>query len=233
MEREKIREVSVFVDESGSFDHDERSSLCYSVCMVIHNQESNIAYEIERLEEALGHTEGGVNHCVHTSPLIRRENEYATLSLSARRRMFFAMLTFVRKVAISYRYFFVKKHFTDSNAVLHDILLREIVSFLVVRSDIFEPFDVIKVYYDNGQAQMKRVLAEAFALYSSKVQFPPDVVPARYRLFQAADLICALELAALKIDTGSGLSQSENAFFGGPHKFKRNVLKQIRQKAIL
>ena len=79
---------------------------------------------------------------------------------------------------------------------------------------------------------MKRVLLEAFAVYSSKVQFAPGVVPAKYRLFQAADLLCALELAAAKLDSGMRLSPSENAFFGGPHKFKRNVLKQARQKMI-
>ena len=232
MERQKTKEISVFVDESGSFDHDERSSSYYSVCMVLHDQAAGIAGEIERLNEALEHTAVGSNHCVHTSPLIRRENEYATLSLSERRRIFFAMLTFVRKVNIS-RYFCVKKHFTDNNDVLHDVLLREIVSFLIARADIFEPFDQIKVYYDNGQAQMKKMLQEAFAIYSSKTQFPPDVTPAKYRLFQGADLICALELAATKMTSGNGLSTSENAFWGGPHKFKRNVLKQIREKAII
>ena len=206
--------------------------MCYSVCMVMHNQATDISGEIAHLEEVLDHTEVGSRHCVHASPLIRRENEYARLSLAARRKIFFAMLTFVRKADISYRYFCIKKHFTDSNIVLHDALLREVVSFLVSRADIFDPFDAIKVYYDNGQAQMKRVLREAFTLYSSKVQFAPGVVPAKYRLFQAADLICALELAAAKLDSGMLLSPSENTFFGGPHKFKRNVLKQARQKMI-
>ena len=55
MERQKTKEISVFVDESGSFDHDERSSSYYSVCMVLHDQALGIADEIERPNEALRH----------------------------------------------------------------------------------------------------------------------------------------------------------------------------------
>ena len=37
----KTKEISVFVDESGSYDPDETSSLYYMVCLVFHDQDSD------------------------------------------------------------------------------------------------------------------------------------------------------------------------------------------------
>ena len=76
------------------------------------------------------------------------------------------------------------------------------------------------------------ILREAFAMFSSKTDFVDDVRPEKYRLFQVADLICTIELMGAKLERGGKLSTSENPFFGGAHKFKRNYLKQIRLKSI-
>ena len=46
----KTKEISVFVDESGSFDPDRSSSRYYLVCMVFHDQEKDISRQIEVLE---------------------------------------------------------------------------------------------------------------------------------------------------------------------------------------
>ena len=46
------------------------------------------------------------------------------------------------------------------------------------------------------QSQVRRILAEAFAMYSAKTEFVANVHPDSYRLFQAADLLCTVELAA-------------------------------------
>ena len=54
----RTREVSVFIDESGSYEHDRLSSRYYLVCMVFHDQDVDISAEIEKLEdslEAMGH----------------------------------------------------------------------------------------------------------------------------------------------------------------------------------
>ena len=49
----KTKEISVFVDESGSFDPDRSSSRYYLVCMVFHDQEKDISRQIEVLEQNL------------------------------------------------------------------------------------------------------------------------------------------------------------------------------------
>ena len=52
----KTKEISVFVDESGSYDPDETSSLYYMVCLVFHDQDSDISGEILKLEDAIAAT---------------------------------------------------------------------------------------------------------------------------------------------------------------------------------
>ncbi len=58
------------------------------------------------------------------------------------------------------------------------------------------------------------------------------VRPAKYRLFQLADLVCTLNLIALKLSSGMAMSRSESKFFGGPKAFRHNVLRRIKSKEI-
>ena len=224
------KEVSVFVDESGSYDATVSSSLYYFVCMVFHDQADDLSQDIERLESAIENIGYDRRHCVHTSPLIRREGEYLHDTREMRRQLFYAMLSFVRKSKITYRCFTVDKAFVDTTECLHDRLLREMLLFLVNQGGEFDRYDRIKVYYDHGQDQVQRILKDAFALFSAKTVFVPEVTPAKYRLFQAADLICTLELIKRKLQDGGVFTLSENLFFGGARNFKRKILSQIEGK---
>lgn len=66
-----------------------------------------------------------------------------------------------------------------------------------------------------------------------RVAFAQGVDPAKYKLFQVADLICTVKLLELKLRNGELLTESEQRFFGGPRDFKRNVLRKIKAKEIL
>ena len=61
--------------------------------------------------------------------------------------------------------------------------------------------------------------------------FVPAVHPESYRLFQAADLFCTVELAAAKARNGE-LSVSEKRFFGESREFLRNILRPLRNKMV-
>ena len=52
-----IKEISVFVDESGSFDATDLASRYYLVCMVFHDQSDDISKDIAKLEEGIGSSE--------------------------------------------------------------------------------------------------------------------------------------------------------------------------------
>lgn len=152
------------------------------------------------------------------------------MSREERRSVFQHMLAFFRRANISYKCFRVNKRNNSRQDAIHDTLLRQIVGFLVSNSGEFDSCDILKVYYDNGQSQVKDLLKEAFAIYSSKTEFVPDVSPSRYRLFQAADLACTLELVKMKLYESGSISASENAFFGGVKALKKGYLKPLMHK---
>ena len=57
-----------------------------------------------------------------------------------------------------------------------------------------------------------------------------NVQPESCRLFQAADALCTLELARLKLQSGERLSPSEFEFFKGIQGLRKNYLKPISAK---
>ena len=74
----------------------------------------------------------------------------------------------------------------------------------------FNQFDVVKIYYDNGQIEVTRILSSVFNSLLDNVEFK-RVIPSNYRLFQVADLICTLKLTELKMQNHI-LSKSEIVF---------------------
>lgn len=225
------KEISVFVDESVSFEPDEESSRFYLICFVLHDQDSDISEWIGALETNLANNGLPPQHCIHVGPLIRREGEYASMMREERQAIFRSMMAFIRNADISYHCFRIDKHFDNGDTAVHDKLLQDITRFLIDNSKALNAYKRLKVYYDNGQAQVKSLLEEAFAMFSSTVEFVPDVKPENYRLFQAADLLCSVELVAAKLESGS-MSVSEGRFFGKEREFKRNILKQLKNKEL-
>ena len=92
----KETEISVFVDESGTFDPDTESSRYYLICLVLHDQQESITREIAVLEDSFAAIGMERGHCVHAGPLIRRELAYATMKREDRRRIMARMMAFVR-----------------------------------------------------------------------------------------------------------------------------------------
>ena len=93
------REISVFVDESGSFDPDAKSSQFYLICMVFHDQDVSIAENVAALNVGLREIGLAEDHAVHAGPLIRWESPYRNLRRQDRRVVFAKMLAFLRRTA--------------------------------------------------------------------------------------------------------------------------------------
>lgn len=226
------KEISVFVDESGSFAPagTDLHSPYYLLCMVFHNQSDDISIEIDRLRNALVQTGLDADHAVHAGPMIRREEEYRAMPRELRIRIFRRMMVFIQKANFKYKCFKLFKPYNSGDDAIHDTLLQDIVDFLISHRKDFNASEKIKVYYDNGQTQVMELLKEAFAIYSSKVEFAVDVQPSKYRLFQAADVICTLELVKAKLLATGTVSESEDRFFGGIKNLKKNYLKPLSRK---
>ena len=84
-----------------------------------------------------------------------------------------------------------KKSFT--NEQLYECLQKSLKRILVNNVDFFTSFDVIKIYYDNGQKLLTKLITDSFCDEFSNVEIK-FIDPHEYTLFQVADFISTLEL---------------------------------------
>lgn len=122
-----------------------------------------------------------------------------------------------------------KKEVSDS-VDLTGRLSKEIASFIRNHYELFLDFDLVKIYYDNGQVEITKILSSVFNSLLSNVEFR-KVMPSDYRLFQVADVICTIKLTDLKTQDKI-LSRSEKEFFDNNRIFKKNYLKPLLKKMI-
>ncbi|MBR5798815.1 MAG: DUF3800 domain-containing protein [Lachnospiraceae bacterium] len=222
-------ELGIFIDESGDFGAYNYHSPWYIVTMVFHEQKISIQEPLEHLEKELSLL-GLKNHCVHTGPIIRKEEDYSEMDYLVRRKIFNKMVIFLRQSRIQYKSFHIeKKHMADMVEITEK-LSKQISVFIKEHYELLLSYDLVKIYYDNGQVELNRILATLFHAFLPRVEFR-KVNPSDYRLFQVADMICTFELLKLKIENNS-VSKSEKLFFGSINDLKRNYLKIVKRQEI-
>ena len=84
-----MKELSVFIDESGSFGEYDRQSPYYIIAMVFHDQSISINDSVIKLDQELSNMNLS-NFCIHTGPIIRKEDIFQNYSLDERRKMIFS-----------------------------------------------------------------------------------------------------------------------------------------------
>lgn len=226
----KERTLSIFIDESGDFGSYEPHAPYYIVSMVLHDQSEDVQREISGLNERLVHA-GYADHAIHTGPLIRREQIYENDLMENRLHLFNMLFQFVRRVPIKYISVVHDKRKCDDIVEMTSNLSKSISAAFRKCQEFFDQYDHIIVYYDNGQVELTKMLTSLFSVLFSNVEFR-RVRPIDYKLFQAADLICTMELLAEKADH-SKFTKSEEEFFGSPRQFRKDYLKKIRPKNLL
>jgi hypothetical protein len=222
-----MRELSVFVDESGDFGEYDYHAPFYIITLVFHDQNVNIQEDLVKLETELSQI-GWPNHCVHAGPIIRSEYEYKDFTIEERQKILKKLMTFTRKIDIKYQSICIeKKNISDSVEVIGK-LSKQLANFIKNHIEYFLSFDSIKIYYDNGQVEVTRILSSVFNSLLDNVEFR-KVLPSDYRLFQVADLICTLKLTELKMNKHV-LSKSESIFFKDVRTIRKNYLKPLDDK---
>ena len=222
-----MNELSIFIDESGDFGEYDYRSPYYIIAMVFHKQEHSIHEAVDKLNHELSYM-GLNNLCIHTGPIIRREEIYTNMDIHERRRIFNKMIAFIRQVDIRYRCFFIEKKNIKDIVEASGKLSRQISQFIMGHYDVFLGVETVKVYYDNGQVEVSKILSSVFNALLSNVEFR-KVMPENYKLFQAADLFCSMELVRLKMENGM-ISKSEEIFFGNMRDLRKNYLKPLQKK---
>ena len=196
-----MKELSIFIDESGDFGEYDFHSPYYIIAMVMHDQTYDMTGELDKLEKELQYI-GYPNHCVHAGPIIRQEKEYR----------FETIEIIVDEVEAAGK------------------LAKQLSGFLRDNMSFFSSYDVVKIYYDNGQIELNKILSSVFNVLFDHVEFR-KVIPSDYRLFQVADLICTLQLLELKCENHN-LSNSEKRFFENEQILKKNYIKPLKKKIL-
>lgn len=194
--------------------------------MLFHNQSENIAPEIVRLDSSLT-MKGYEKHCLHTGPLIRKEEVYKLLSIEERKHILNSFMAFASKISYFYKTFIVEKSEDDNQFKLISKLSSQIKDFLDTQFDYLNSFDKIIIYYDYGQKQVTGILAALFT--DKKIEFKQNVSPSYYRLFQIADMLTTFELINKKRVEGKN-SKTEKDFFGSINKFNKDYYKRLTKK---
>ena len=150
------------------------------------------------------------------------------MGIDERRKIFNKMVAFIRQINIRYKCFYIEKHHVADVIEATGKLSKQISGFIRDHYDDLQAFDNVKIYYDNGQIEVSKILSSVFNAILSNPVFR-KVMPRDYKLFQAADLICTMELTKLKLENGL-FSKSEKIFFGNIRDLRKNYLKPISKK---
>lgn len=225
-----MRELSIFIDESGDFGPYEPHAAYYLITLVFHNQADSINDDVAFLKRRVIEQWFQEEHAVHAGPLIRREADYSSLNIIERKRLFRSLFDFMRRVRIGFKTFTFRKKEFDGHDAMVSRMSREIGAYIRENLAFFQSFDRIVVYYDGGQKEITTIINSVLnVLLEVEVE---RVRPSDYRLFQAADMICTLGLLVAKV-TDDSLTKSEREFFGGVRDLKKNYLRPLARMASL
>ena len=218
-----MRELSVFIDESGDIG---TGSEYYLLTLVFHDQSDGINSWLNSYEQACV-ASSLPKETFHFTPVLRGHAPFDSMDYSTRKRLLSRFRSFVERLPFKYACLSYEKRRFSNAADLQVKMQRDIE--LLIRNNLvfFQEFDVVKVYYDNGIVSASVHGAISAALFEDAVVYR-NIKPNRYRLFQVADYICGIELAAIRYEHNqAGLT--EERFLGSWKDFKRSYLKKLRK----
>jgi hypothetical protein len=222
------KDLSIFADESGDRGGQARY---YLLTLVMHDQSDDISEELARYAESL-RLAGLPDVPFHSEPLLNGHKGYQGLGIEERKRMLSRFATLVRHLPICYKTFAYERHEVEDPAALSARMRRDISNFMFDHLAYFQSFDDVKVYYDDGQDVVSRALRDSIGFVLSRgVVERRQTTMTDYRLEQAADYLCTIELAAIKYAAKED-GGTYDRFFGGVGSFKKNWLKQARRKRL-
>lgn len=229
-----MKTLGIYVDESGNFGDPNDSARYCVLTLVMHDEALNImpllaeyharVYQIGADPDAMS---------FHTSPLIRQEDQFTAMSRNMRGRIFYQMLSFVRKGGLQYKSFWIDTNYVDSKMQIVEGLKRQVHDFMTAYRGMFAALNSVRLYYDAGQKGVTRILDSLIDSCATNVEIAQGVRQRDYILLQAADFLCTIKLMELRVEEGIPFNSSEKKFFGSPRDFKRNVLRKIKSKELL
>lgn len=154
--------LSIFADESGG---QNGTSKHYLLTLVLHDQSSQINPLIDVYKCPLD-AKGLPDIPLHASPLIYGKGDYHDLDLATRKRLLASFFVLTRRLPIRYKTFAYKRVEVSTLEQLVTRIRRDLVVFISDNLKYFQSFDIIKIYYDNGQHAVTEALHAAQPRYA-------------------------------------------------------------------
>lgn len=223
------RTLSIFVDESGDWGELQPHSPYYFITLLFHNHDDSIIEDNIALDanvKAIGFDP----RSLHCGPIIRREGYYKNRTIDERRKVLRSLFSYFRHVPIQYTTLYIEKKDCVDIVDMTMRLSRHLTTFIKEHLAYLQTFENIILYYDYGQVELTRLLTSTLTALLSNLTLR-RVKPSDYKLFQLADMLCTLELVAIKFESKTA-SRSELDFFHSARDFKKNYLKVIRRKRL-
>ena len=125
--------------------------------MLFHDSSHDITVATELFNSQLRNL-GYDIHSIHTGPIIRREGNYQNHSLDERKKLLNALIHFSRRIDVQYAVLGIEKRECRDIIDLISKISKQIQVFVHKHQSFFYSFDVINIYYDNGQIELTRML---------------------------------------------------------------------------
>ena len=135
------------------------------------------------------------------------------------------------KLEIKFKSFCIEKKQLNNKDAISNRLKKDISKFIKNDYQYFLEYDLIKIYYDNGQSELKKLLVEVFESVFSNVEFRLADTN-RHRLMEVADYICTIKLIEKKIENNK-ITKSEEKLLGKTRTIKKNYIKPLTAKKLI
>ena len=219
-----MKELNIFIDESGDFGVNDNASDLYVVSIVFHSSLNNIEPFLNALNKRLNKLQ--FTKMIHAADLIRHKGDYKNLSIDQRRKIFTAIYQFGRKSPIKLKSIIVNKKYTDTYKLLKKQLTTELNESISNNLKYFQKFDKIIIYYDNGQSQLTSILEDIFKDFN--ISFINDFDKTKEKLFQVADMLTFIDKYYYKFKHKLYISKNEKIFFENMEM--RKLLRELKSK---
>ena len=110
-------------------------------------------------------------------------------------------------------------------------IFNKMVAFIRQIDIRYKCFCIEKKHISDVVEATGKLSSQIYSVFNALLPNPifRKVMPSEYKLFQAADLLCTLELVKLKMENNM-LSKSEKTFFGNIRDLKKNYLNPLEKR---
>lgn len=221
-----MKRLNIFIDETGNFGSKENSRL-YGVSFAFHDSNIDIEKDISNLNIKLEKIK--FNKMIHMADLVCKRGDYSTFDINKRKKIFWCIYHFSRKLDIKIKTIIIDKNFVNQTSGLIYKLETDLSEFIESQKKWLNKYEKIVIYYDNGQHELAAIIKNVFSQFNNayiKTKFDHK----GKRLFQTADMLTFIDKLSYKQQKNIPKSLSEKIFF--EKKEFQSILSELKNKRL-